>query len=659
LAADRPADPATVAFPLPTGYPEPPAPPLSRRARRAAEQAEQAARVARGEQDDDVTVPPGALTEPVVHEPPAQVAGPAGPGGDESDDWVELPSFARAATDGLRLDPQGEEGGPGTGPGWTFVPSTAEPASPPPGRPVEPAITRRPGDEPSAAVDLAAPAQQQAPASASGGGPLGLFPAHQPVPVVPSVPPMAAPAPPTPAPPLAPPLDQVAGLSPSVAGSPDPAADQDLSTARIRQTARPRDRDDQTRTTSSIPVIRPPVQVRRPDDPAPTTISWQPPATIVPAGSSSPTGLPTAPISRSVPVAEPPLLRTQVTEPPVVGPAPVPPVAVSSPAPVEPSASALFTTPVPVDKGEVGPVPGTGGNPGTGSYPSGPLATVANRMLPTGPSPLPHPVSPKPPSLQLPDADPEGEAARRWRDAVRVAGPVQAPIPTPPMAVPVPVAPPQVPMAGPHAAPAPAALPTVPPALPPAAVLPDALVTSVSVVPPPQAVPPPPAVPPVAGPPSPAAPVPGPPDAGMPVAGMPADVAAPPLTGFPPPGPSPALGPVPALGPIPPAPQQAPAGSWPHDLAVDPSRPASTIVPNRRGGLRRARKEGGRRPDQQGSAPSYPPAPQQQAAEERPPEYGNLELDEAERSRLLSVIVFWAPAMILLILAAVVIWVVR
>jgi hypothetical protein len=77
------------------------------------------------------------------------------------------------------------------------------------------------------------------------------------------------------------------------------------------------------------------------------------------------------------------------------------------------------------------------------------------------------------------------------------------------------------------------------------------------------------------------------------------------------------------------------------DLA-DPGQPSTTIVPQR-GRTTRSSRRRGSAPDVANDTPQLPvPAG-----------------DAAERSRLLSLIVFWAPAIILLVLAGVVVWVVR
>jgi hypothetical protein len=129
----------------------------------------------------------------------------------------------------------------------------------------------------------------------------------------------------------------------------------------------------------------------------------------------------------------------------------------------------------------------------------------------------------------------------------------------------------------------------------------------------------------------------------------PRDPAAPPAPGGPterewvePPG----WGGRPSDGPslLPGAPGTTPEPAW--SGFGDPGQPATTIVPSRgRGsrGLRRgSRKEAP--DDHAGSAPDLDHL---------------ADFDEPDRSRLVSLIVFWAPAIILLLLAGVVIWSVR
>jgi hypothetical protein len=112
--------------------------------------------------------------------------------------------------------------------------------------------------------------------------------------------------------------------------------------------------------------------------------------------------------------------------------------------------------------------------------------------------------------------------------------------------------------------------------------------------------------------------------------------------------------------------------TWPGDLAVDPGRPASTVVPRRgRGVAKKARQDRKlfKGASAQVPAPAAGPAalsdiPAPVAVPEPGPQPGPVAgpvgaLDEGDRSRLLSMIVFWAPAVVLLLLAAVVVWAVR
>jgi hypothetical protein len=79
----------------------------------------------------------------------------------------------------------------------------------------------------------------------------------------------------------------------------------------------------------------------------------------------------------------------------------------------------------------------------------------------------------------------------------------------------------------------------------------------------------------------------------------------------------------------------------------DQGQPATTIVPTRGKGVRRGR--GGSTPGPGSEYASADPGGDRMAPD----------LGEAERSRLVSLIVFWAPALILLLLAGIVVWVVR
>jgi len=101
-----------------------------------------------------------------------------------------------------------------------------------------------------------------------------------------------------------------------------------------------------------------------------------------------------------------------------------------------------------------------------------------------------------------------------------------------------------------------------------------------------------------------------------------------------------------AAGPRP----RPPSSGWANDLAPDPSRPASTIVPQRRRGSSKVKK---RKPQEAEQAPRVLLDPEPAWAPTEPPDL------PAGRSRLLSAVVFWAPALILLVLAGAVVWVVR
>jgi hypothetical protein len=111
----------------------------------------------------------------------------------------------------------------------------------------------------------------------------------------------------------------------------------------------------------------------------------------------------------------------------------------------------------------------------------------------------------------------------------------------------------------------------------------------------------------------------------------------------------------------------ATAPAWPADLGVETAALAETIVPSRRrGGARKER--GGRAAELPDRSEPAERAGTTRAPEARPDRLDDPastghealdELDDAERGRLVSLIVFWAPAMILLLLAAAVIWVVR
>ena len=82
---------------------------------------------------------------------------------------------------------------------------------------------------------------------------------------------------------------------------------------------------------------------------------------------------------------------------------------------------------------------------------------------------------------------------------------------------------------------------------------------------------------------------------------------------------------------------------------MDTARPASTVVPvrGRPGSKKRKKASQQTAQDPQGSPVSFLDQP-----------VADVEID-ADRSRLVSAIVFWAPALVLLVLAAAVVWVVR
>jgi hypothetical protein len=95
------------------------------------------------------------------------------------------------------------------------------------------------------------------------------------------------------------------------------------------------------------------------------------------------------------------------------------------------------------------------------------------------------------------------------------------------------------------------------------------------------------------------------------------------------------------------------SSAWPDDLSPDVSRPASTIVPQRGRGRSKVKKR------REAVAEPVPHVPATAEPAWTPEDRSDAPPEEAERSRLLSVIVFWAPAFILLVLAGAVVWVVR
>ena len=619
VAPARPADPATIAFPLPVGD----APPLTRRARRAAEQAQTSQEVPVAERPEaplqdpfafsppssgpapmppapmpPMALPPAAMQPAAMQPAPMQPApmqpapmqpmalppapvppapmqpapmqpapmqpvpmppvelrapspyaplpqaspqphAPHVPGAhDEAEDWVELPAFARPATDEV----------------WF---ANAAPGAPDP-------VLKMPGLVPPGAAETPferPPAPGMASAAAAS---TGLFPgvtgpaptAPQPAPQAPPVPqgppvPQAAPsfgppsfgppsfAPPPLAPPPAPTAPPAFAAPPPVApvqpgrpggpGQPggygqqlpaDPAAGRVTGETPLHRDRGDRERAD-VRPTGPVPVIRPPVQLRRPDDDEPTDVSTQP--TVV------------------------------------------------RPAPGMPTAKELFTAPVARPKDGSGDPEDPGARPG-----------AANLAPPQAPPAVPSPVAPKPPSLEA-SLDP---AAMAGRSGPTVPFPTSSPGQRPGTSSVV------LPLSGPARG----------PSLPPSGLMPAAASQA----------PPFPAGPPAVA-------------AGSASPGPDADLW---------PGPS---GPGLLGGDL----QRAP---W-ADLS-DPARPSTTIVPARGRGSRASRRRD--RPVDTGH---------QHVAADEPSLEGDV--DGQARSRMLSLMVFWAPAIILLVLAGIVVWVVR
>jgi hypothetical protein len=263
------------------------------------------------------------------------------------------------------------------------------------------------------------------------------------------------------------------------------------------------------------------------------------------------------------------------------------------------STSELFTTPA--GRGKDALQPGAAPRPAS----AGDSQPVANIGPPVPPPAVPLPVAPKPPSLEAP-LDPAAMAGRSGPEAVgrgRTTRPVTV----------------RVPLGGrPGDAPA----VTVPASVPPAP------------MPPPAPVPPAPAAPSGPFPTAPSASWEATPAGWAGSAGWPAE-------------PDPMQGPGGPVAVDDPAAGGPATAAWPG--VGDPGQPATTIVPGRGKG---ARKVPGR------SKPGRVAGEDHLVAE---PDGGPMpaELREAERSRLVSLMVFWAPALILLFLAALVVWVVR
>ncbi|HEY6793516.1 MAG TPA: hypothetical protein VI248_02415 [Kineosporiaceae bacterium] len=571
------ADPATVALPIPAGG----QPPLSRRARREAEQAGTPRERPGAPEPGAVAFEPAAVAfEPAAAAPLPDATEPEDlvyPGSWASvpcspdelrapDAWpssqasggappmtsVEVPTVARFAVPAVGLPPvvvppvpmpsSGREVPPPPSTSWTAMPA---PAMPPlagmPDAPAAPEVADRVSEKVS-------------PYPAHATSSVGLFPGLG----------MAA--------------SDVDAAEPA---GPVEGAGPTGETVVLRRAAR--DRGGETRRTS-MPVIRPPAQLRRPDDDEPSDVTTRT-LRAVPADGTRTTELFTAPAARAKDT---------------------------------PGRSA----PRPPEVGDVQP--------------------VANLAPPVPPPAVPQPVAPKSPSLEVP-LDPSAMAAKAASDGStkrRATVPVSVRVPLTgrqqgPSVVTMPLRTDAGSRASGGTAQSPATQATS--GLQSAAVLP-AGATGV----------PPASSPGEAGPGGLAGPRPGVATSAPPVAAARPPAVAEPASRVAPAGVVAGL-PGQDAGEGAAVPLAAGArGSepLPWDALTDPARPATTIVPSRSKGVRGLPRAS--RPAKPADADSYPVDDQV-----------SDDLEETERSPLVSLIVFWAPAIILLLLAALVVWVVR